>query len=68
MIGDLPKQSKQGLNKSGLIIIDEKEDLIDGIKDSVAFFKHGVQKQFSKEKNNTANVVDLIKSLNKKET
>ena len=52
------KNQKSKLNKSGLVFIDEKEDIID--QDDLPFYK-------GNQKNKTTNVADLIKSINKKE-
>jgi hypothetical protein len=52
---DLKKRVKS-LNKTGLVVIDDHEDIVDGLNDNPPNFfgkKHN-------EKNNTANVADVL--------
>lgn len=59
---------EKALNKSGHIVVDEKEDLVDPFSDNKGathYMDEDKKKIKSMDmKSNTTNVVDLIKSVN----
>lgn len=68
-------KANKKFNRSGMVLIDEKDDIVDGLADADQILNLYKQKSnqnkkneneilLVKEKNNTANVADLIKSIN----
>jgi hypothetical protein len=56
----------KSLNKTGMVMINENEDMVDGLSDNpMTFFKHKKDSYnpIEKEKSKTTNVVDLLKEI-----